>query len=95
ARAEVPSLGLATVYRNLKSLVDDGTLATVELPGATGHYELAGKGHHHYFRCRSCDRVFDVEGCAAQLEELTPRGFQLEAHEIVLYGRCDACCTPS
>ena len=39
AQSLAPGLGIATVYRNLKALVDDGTLAVVQLPGENPRYE--------------------------------------------------------
>lgn len=91
ARGTVPSLSLATVYRNLKQLVEDGDLQTVALPGDVTRYEPAGSGHHHHFQCRQCERVYDVPGCADHLGALLPRGFTVEDHEITLYGRCADC----
>jgi Fur family transcriptional regulator, ferric uptake regulator len=91
ASNEVEGLGIATVYRNIKVLQDDGWLTPVELPGEPPRYEVAGKGHHHHFHCRSCDRVFDVEECPGELKRVTPRGFRLERHEFVLYGLCVEC----
>ncbi len=91
AQSRVPGLGIATVYRAIKRFLTDGTLVAVELPGATTRYELAGLGHHHHFCCRRCDRVYDVEGCPPRVAELTPDGFELEAHEIVLRGVCSGC----
>jgi Fur family ferric uptake transcriptional regulator len=91
AEASSPGLGIATVYRTLKSGVEGGWLQAVELPGEAPRYETTGKQHHHHFHCRSCDRVYEIEGCSDDLRNLTPPGFALEAHEIVLYGRCAAC----
>ena len=82
---------MATVYRTVKALLEDGTLHAVELPGAPARYELAGKRHHHHFHCRSCDGVFEVEACPAGIRGLIPGGFRLEAHEIILYGLCATC----
>ena len=59
--------------------------------GIASRYEVAGKHHHHHFRCRICDRVFDVDACPPDLSALTPRGFRLEGHDITLFGRCAAC----
>lgn len=86
-----PRLGLATVYRTVKALVEQGWLAPVALPGEPPRYEVAGKGHHHHFHCRGCGRVYEIEGCPAELARLAPEGFVLEAHEVVLYGRCAGC----
>lgn len=91
AAAEIDGLGLATVYRTLKLGVEEGWLEPVELPNSPTRYEMAGKTHHHHFECRSCHKVFDVEGCPGNLQEFLPQGFSLDDHEIILYGRCDEC----
>lgn len=91
AQRDVPAMGIATVYRALKELVQDGAVAGVELPGQATRYERAGKKHHHHFHCRACGGVFEAEGCTATLHKLLPRGFTLEDHDVVLYGRCSAC----
>lgn len=91
AGRSVESLGIATVYRNLKTFLEEGWIEAVELPGEPPRYEIAGKGHHHHFHCRECDRVYEVEGCPGNLSSVTPEGFELERHEFVLYGRCEAC----
>jgi Fur family transcriptional regulator, ferric uptake regulator len=91
ARPHVPGLGIATVYRALKGMVEEGVLVRVELPGETPRYEPAGRAHHHHFRCNSCDRVFEVEGCPKDLAKLVPKGFEVEGHDVLLYGRCVSC----
>jgi Fur family ferric uptake transcriptional regulator len=91
AQQNVPSIGIATIYRNVKALVEEKWLAEVLLPGAPSRYEVAGKHHHHHFRCRVCDRVYDVDACPPDLRALTPRGFRLEGHDITLFGRCSSC----
>jgi len=93
ARAIVPALGLATVYRNLKLLVDAKEVQPVELPGEPARYELSGHGHHHHFRCRNCHRVFDIHACPGNMQSLVPPGFMVEGHELTLYGICSACQT--
>ena len=91
AKGEVPGLGIATVYRNVKSLVEEGWLAPIEIPGQPTCYEAAGLAHHHHFHCKTCGKVFDVEGCPGELHDLTPPGFRTDSHEVILYGRCALC----
>lgn len=93
ASRHVRSLSLATVYRNLKAMSEEGLVHPVNLPGEPPRYELreAAAHHHHHFHCESCDRVFDVTGCPPGLGALVPDGFTLRAHELVLYGRCASC----
>ncbi len=88
----VPSLGIATVYRNIKALLSEGWLHPVELPGEPPRYERGGRPHHHHFICRECGQAYDVEACPEDVERLAPAGFRVEAHELVLYGRCPGCC---
>jgi len=91
ASRSLPRLGVATVYRAVNDLVEAGWLKPVELPGEPTRYELAGLDHHHHFRCTACDRVFDIEGCAMAAKPHVPRGFRVESHEVILYGRCADC----
>lgn len=91
AGSRVTGLGLATVYRSLKLLADEGLVEVVDIPGEGARYEVAGKGHHHHFYCRSCGKVFEVDDCPGDFSSLTPKGFKLDGHELVLFGRCAAC----
>lgn len=94
AQQEVPGLGIATVYRNLKALVEEGELQAVHLPGENPRFERVGHQHHHHFQCRQCQRVFDVHACPGDLGQLAPKGFTVEHHDLTLYGRCSDCAAP-
>ena len=91
AQTRAPGLGIATVYRTIHDMVSEGTLVVVELPGEVPRYETAGREHHHHFQCRACDDIFEIQGCPPDLQKLTPKGFQLEGHQVVLYGVCLPC----
>lgn len=91
AKEHANSIGIATVYRNLKNLVEEGFLETVELPGNVVLYELAQSKHHHHFSCVGCAKVFDIDGCDLNLQDLTPRGFQVQSHDLLLSGLCVEC----
>ena len=90
-RSQVESLNLATVYRNLKLLVDTGRLTQINHPVVGTMYERAGKGHHHHFHCHTCNRVYDLPGCALNEQDAVPKGFVVEDHEIFLFGVCPSC----
>jgi Fur family ferric uptake transcriptional regulator len=95
ASSRAPGLGVATVYRNLRALVEEGWLTEVGLPGDSTHFELADKDHHHHFECRKCGRVFDIPGCTPAVDRRLPAGFTVEHHEVLLFGRCADCATPA
>ncbi len=91
ARAHSPGMGIATVYRAVKQLVDADWLAPVEIPGEPPRYEVVRQDHHHHFYCRECGRVFAVQHCPGDFRRMTPRGFRLESHEVLLRGVCAEC----
>jgi Fur family ferric uptake transcriptional regulator len=91
AQKDIPALGIATVYRTLKSMVENGTLVVVNLPGEASRYELTEKRHHHFFSCRACGKVSVVSKCISDFKEMVPSNCKLERHEVVLYGLCDQC----
>ena len=91
AAKEIPGIGIATIYRNIKSLVEGGVLKTVEIPGESSRYELADLGHHHHFQCNDCQKVFDIHGCPGDMKSLVPPGFEVDSHNITLYGSCPDC----
>ena len=86
-------MGIATVYRNLKSLTESGDLAVVSLAGASPRYETGHSAHHHHhhFMCTACEKVFDLHSCPGALLNAAPSGFLVERHELTLYGRCRDC----
>jgi Fur family ferric uptake transcriptional regulator len=87
----IPALGIATVYRVLKQLLEEGRVRMVEVPGASPHYESTARQHHHFFFCQRCRRLYNLLGCVHGISELAPQGFAVDGHEIVLSGRCANC----
>jgi Fur family ferric uptake transcriptional regulator len=91
AQATVEGLSIATVYRNINLLVEEKWLTTVEVPGDSTRYEVAGKAHHHHFQCNTCGKLYELEGCGVEIKPKLPRGFRSTGHELFLYGICATC----
>ena len=91
SRGNVPGMSIATIYRNIRSLVEEGWLTSVALPGTSARYEVAGKQHHHHFQCKDCEKVFELSGCDFDIKPQLPNGFQMTGHEFFLYGICAEC----
>jgi Fur family ferric uptake transcriptional regulator len=88
ARRGVPELSRATVYNTLAAFVEAGMLQAVESRGAV-LYDPNPDPDHHHFRCRNCDRLYDVpvEG----VEELRISGgkeFVVDRTTVLLRGLC-------
>ena len=91
ARKRRPQIGMATVYRSIKSLIAAHELCAVELPGGATYYEIFRNEHHHHFHCRACEQVFEVESCPASMKDFSLPGFKVERHEMTLFGLCKSC----
>jgi Fur family ferric uptake transcriptional regulator len=93
AQGTVDQLGIATVYRTVKLLLESGEIQAVVLPDGRSRYEPSDRGHHHHFHCRHCEQVFDLSGCRVELpkNDVLPGGFRVEEHELTLTGLCPAC----
>jgi len=91
AQKQVKAVSIATIYRNIASLVEEHWLAAVDVPGQAARYEVAGKAHHHHFQCTSCNSVHELAGCTMQARPRLPRGFTYSGHEFFVYGTCAKC----
>ncbi|HHT62585.1 MAG: Fur family transcriptional regulator [Bacillota bacterium] len=85
---------LATVYRNLKTLVTAGLVVKTGLLEEKVQYRLASKPHSHDLICLGCHKVFELTQCP--LEHLCEfigqrEGFTVTEHRIELYGYCQEC----
>ena len=87
-----PGLGLATVYRALKQLVETGKVRKIEISGVPPHYEvLCENHHHHFFVCEECQTMSVLAGCSGGFKKLLPAGSKMTSHEVVIYGECQDC----
>lgn len=93
AKANLESLGLATVYRAVKRLRDEQEILEVDLPGEEAHFEVRRAHHHHHFRCQKCQKVFELDFCPLHLPSgtLLPNGYRVLEHHLTLYGLCQNC----
>ncbi|MCA0143928.1 Fur family transcriptional regulator [Blastococcus sp. LR1] len=88
------SVGLATVYRALQALVDDGQLDVLRSPDGEAAYRRCSPSHHHHLVCRSCGRTVEVadppvERWAARVA--AEHGFVDVQHDVEVFGTCAVC----
>ncbi len=95
----LPSLSLATVYKNLEALKAIGAVADVNPLHEEARYEAAlpgtgaGRPHHHLV-CTSCKKVRDLHD--RELDGLrisNAQGFDVRAVRIQAEGLCPECQT--
>lgn len=88
------SVGIATVYRTLTVLEENGLVSSISLGTQGKKYEIANKPHHDHIICEKCDKIVEFEN--DKIEELQhtiakENDFQLTKHIMQLYGICKEC----
>lgn len=94
--AEGRSAAYASVYRTLATLRELGLVRAFDHGEGVLRYELEDPtgAHHHHLVCEHCGSTqpFENDDLERAIElAARDRGYQLVAHEVVLYGRCVAC----
>lgn len=92
-RKKLPSISLATVYRNLKQLSDQGVIRSIE--GLDGSVRFDHRMHrHHHFFCTCCKKIYDIEN--VDIPALTNKiseeyGFSVDSFDMTFKGICHNC----
>lgn len=88
------SVGLATVYRTLQSLVESGQVDTLRNEGEITYRKCRRAAHHHHLVCRSCGLTVEFQGDVVEswARELAARnGFIQVEHTLEFFGLCEKC----
>lgn len=67
-KKEYPSISLATVYKNLGTLVDCGLVVEVNRPNKKPKFDLFEYPHIHVM-CKNCGEIFDYEDETSNLKK--------------------------
>ena len=92
-RSRLPRVSLATVYRNLEWLSEQGLAKKIEVGGRQKRFDGDISDHYHV-RCQKCGRVSDIEmdvlenleGCISE-----SCGFTVTGHRLEFTGLCSEC----
>lgn len=91
-------VSIATVYRNLKLLEEQGIVKkNIVDEESSSFYELSDGSEphaHHHLVCRQCGAIIDFEDdLLDSLEKTieTTKGFKIADHRVVFYGTCKDC----
>lgn len=93
ARKDMPSLSLATVYRNLNQLAESGIIRRIDGLDGSVHFDHNLCNHYHFI-CTKCNKVYDVDyDIAPDLADkvLAETGLFVESFDISLKGTCPNC----
>lgn len=90
----MPSLSLATIYKNILLLLEKGILEEVAISGSKSKYEIKKSDHIHLI-CQTCGSVEDKH-LDKKIEEsidicVDDDLFRVSKSQINLYGLCKKC----
>jgi Fur family ferric uptake transcriptional regulator len=88
------AVNIATVYRTLELLVEEGLATRADLGGDRIVYATVHHGPHIHLVCRTCGEVLDVELEAFQslFEDLQDQfGFTCGSQHLAVHGLCENC----
>jgi Fur family transcriptional regulator, ferric uptake regulator len=90
------SIGLASVYRVLDSLLESGLVQRIDVGDGVARYEPVRSegGHHHHLVCTGCGKVeaFSDAGLEQAIHRVeASSGYAVDTHDVVLHGSCAGC----
>ncbi len=92
-KKKVPSISLATVYKNIHLFVESGVFREVSMHHGSLRVEMNDEVHHHMV-CSRCKEISDIGeqelGLLAKKETL-PGGFLVERYSVDVIGVCSKC----
>ena len=92
--AQGSAVGLATVYRTLQFLADEGRIDVLRTDSGETSYRACSVGHHHHLVCRDCGRTVEVDAADVERWATTTAaayGFTAVDHTVEIFGRCATC----
>jgi Fur family transcriptional regulator, ferric uptake regulator len=93
-RSRGERLGLATVYRTLGLLAEEGVIDSLSHRPGELCYRWCGEGHHHHLVCSGCHQVVELDECELEpwLERISAaHGFVATGHRLEVSGLCGDC----
>jgi Fur family ferric uptake transcriptional regulator len=93
-REQGDGVGLATVYRTLQNLAEDGQVDVLRTDEGEAAYRRCSTGHHHHLICRQCRRTVEVDSAAVERWAQAiadDNGFADVEHVVEVFGTCADC----
>jgi Fur family transcriptional regulator, ferric uptake regulator len=90
------SVGVASIYRALELLEQEGLVQRFDVGASAARYEpaLPSGEHHHHIVCERCGEVVAFEDDALErvISRLARRvDFAIDGHDVTLRGECPEC----
>lgn len=87
-----PTIGQATVYRNVKQFVKENEVVQLPMQEGVNHYDYY-KDHFH-FECLNCGKIIDIfddELLKKLVNRFQNREEEINIYNLMLEGYCGSC----
>jgi Fur family peroxide stress response transcriptional regulator len=92
-KQRIPSISLATVYKNIHLFVESGVFRELSIHHGTLRVEMNSVPHHHMV-CSICKKVNDLPDGVLGTQStaiVLPNGFMVERISVDVIGICPVC----
>ncbi len=91
-KKDIPAISLATVYKNVNMMVENGFLSLLTMPCHRLVYEIEKPVHSH-LHCVKCHTISDIEVLldSTKKEVEDSSGFEITNHILIFDGVCASC----
>lgn len=93
-KRQFPTVSLATIYKTLALLKDEGEILEIDLR-TDSRYDGNKPYPHPHLICIRCNKIIDgdeLTGLPVLNKEIEDRyHFQISRHQLVFYGLCEEC----
>ncbi len=92
-KRRIPSVSLATVYKNIHLFIASGIFREVSLHHGSLRVEVNSRPHHHLVCtvCRSISDIDEKDLGLLQKPKTLSSGFLVERYAVDVLGRCPSC----
>jgi Fur family transcriptional regulator, peroxide stress response regulator len=92
-KRKIPSISLATVYKNIHLFVESGVFRKMSMHHGSVRVEMNDEAHHHLV-CSKCKAIADIDeealGTLLKRKKLAD-GFLVERYAVDVIGLCAKC----
>ena len=87
-----PSISLATLYKNIRLMLENKLLTEVSVNNTKTLYEITKEDHAH-MHCEKCNEVMDIDFCFEDMYKNLGNedGFLLKNTQVTISGICKNC----
>jgi len=93
-KSKFNSISLATIYKNINSMIANMLLLEVKIPNEKSVYEIV-KDQHSHLVCKDCGEVIDIKIDTKRIVDCISEDykFSIDKSDLVFSGSCESCST--